>query len=204
MDKAPTSRRLQALETHKRIFDVTKELVDCYGIAGVSIRGIAERAEISVGTFYHYYASKDEVIYSMLVYIKEEFIAEIRPILNGETYCEKILDLIVRDLDFMQNYITTYKDTLRAVLRARSSNSAFSDYLFSDSNPTYKALRELVKAAKEAGEFGDNVSIDDACTALQTIIWAIVDLYSVSSTFDMTGHAKRVAQIILHSLVVSV
>lgn len=200
MDEKLNSRQLQALETKEKIYEVTKMLVDTVGIEGVSIRGIAKAANISIGTFYIYYPSKDEVIYSMLIYIKEKFLAETKLNLKGKTYSEKIIDLVIRDMEFISNYTKAYKKTLKRVLQGRTSDYLFTDYLFSDSNPTYKFLRELVKDAKESGEFTKEVSTDDICVMIQTMIWGLVDLDNISKNFDLIGYTRRIAHIMLNQL----
>ncbi|MDA8080143.1 MAG: TetR/AcrR family transcriptional regulator [Actinomycetota bacterium] len=195
-----TSRQLQAVETQKRIYEVTKQLVDTYGIDGVSIRGIAEGADVSVGTFYHYYNSKDEVIYSMLIYIKQRFLDELKLNLSGVTYTDKIFTLIISDLNFMKDYIDSYKTTIRRILKNRSSDYVFSDYLFSDFNPTFMALRELLTTAKESGEISKDIEVNDVCVMLQTMIWGLVDLQNVSSEFDLIGTARAITKVVLTSL----
>ncbi len=200
MDEKLTNRQLQALETKEKIYEVTKMLVDTVGIAGVSIRAIAKEANISCGTFYLYYPSKDEVIYSMLLDIKAKFLTETKPKLRGTTYSEKILDLIIRDMEFVSSYTKSFKKTLIRVLKSRTSENLFTDYLFSDANRTYQLLRELVKSAKEAGEFTDEVSTDDICAMIQTIQWGLVDLDNMDPSFEMVGHARRTGHAMLNAL----
>ncbi len=199
-DKKLNNRQLQALETKEKIYQATKLLVDTVGIDGVSIRGIAKEANISIGTFYLYYPSKDEVIYSMLLYIKEKFLAETKPNLRGITYSEKIFDLIIRDMEFISSYTKSFKNTLIRVLQNRTSENLFTDYLFSDANRTYQLLHELVKAAKEAGEFTEEISTDDICLMIQTMQWGLVDLDNMDTSFDMVGHAKRIGHAMLYAL----
>ncbi len=195
-----SNRQQQALETKEKIYEVTKMLVDTVGIDGVSIRGITKAANISIVTFYLYYSSKDEVIYSMLLYIKEKFLAETKPSLRGLTYSEKIFDLIIRDMEFISSYTKSFKNTLIRVLHSRTGDYLFTDYLFSDANRTYQLLHELVKAAKESGEFTEEVSTEDICLMIQTMQWGLVDLDNMDSSFDMVGHARRIGHAILNAL----
>ncbi len=200
MAKKLNNRQLQAVETKEKIYAATKFLVDTVGIDGVSIRGIAKEANISIGTFYLYYPSKDEVIYSMLLYIKEKFLAETKPNLRGITYGEKIFDLIIRDMEFISSYTKSFKKMLIRVLKNRTSENLFTDYLFSDANRTYQLMRELVKAAKEAGEFTEEVSTDDICIMIQTMQWGLVDLDNMDPSFDMVSYARRISRGMLNAL----
>ena len=200
LDKKLNNRQIQALETKEKIYEVTKLLVDTVGIESVNIRGIAKAANISIGTFYLYYSSKDEVIYSMLLYIKEKFLIETKLNLRGTTYSEKIFDLIIRDMEFISSYTKSFKKTLIRVLQGRTSEYLFADYLFSDANRTYQLLRELVMAAKDSGEFTEEVSTDDICIMIQTMQWGLVDLDNMDPCFDMVGHARRIGHAMLNAL----
>lgn len=71
---------------------------------------------------------------------------------------------------------------------------------FSDDNRTYQLLHELVKAAKEAGEFTEEISTDDICLLIQTMQWGLVDLDNMDTNFDMVGHAKRIGHAMLNAL----
>jgi len=191
------TRQLQAIETKKRIYDVTKMLVDTYGIEGVSIRRITKKANISTGTFYRYYSSKDEVIYSMLIYISNKFLDEIKNDLRGDTYSEMLYDFVVRDMKFKSRYTKLYKDTLRQILQSKKGDYKFSDYLFSDSNKGYNFTRHLVVAAKKANEFSADISTDDICAILQSITWGLTDLCSMDVNFDIVNYTSRIANTLL-------
>ncbi|MDY6827025.1 MAG: TetR/AcrR family transcriptional regulator [Bacillota bacterium] len=191
------NRNQKAVETKKRIFDATKALVDTHGIEGVNIRRIARKADISIGTFYRYYSSKDEVIYDMLIYISEKFLADIRGKLKGETYSEKIYDFLICDLRFKSRYIKLYKDILRRILQNKKTDYKFSDYLFSDKNKGYELLRELVTAAREADELVTNINTDNICVTFQAISWGLTDLESIDDDFDLVGYSSRISQTLL-------
>lgn len=60
-----TNRQKQALRTKNRIFDVTIALMSEKGFANVNIEDICRAAEVSVGTFYNYYKTKNEVFYEL-------------------------------------------------------------------------------------------------------------------------------------------
>ena len=100
---------------------------------------------------------------------------------------EKIFDLITRDMEFINSYSRSYKNSLKQVLQGRAS-----EYLFSDANITYQLLRDLVRAAKESGEFTEKASIDDICIMIQTITWGLVELDNSSTNFDMVSYARRI------------
>ncbi len=65
-DTKPTKRQLQAIKTKKRIIKSAKRLFNTKDFDQVSVAQISKEASITVGTFYHYFASKEELLYELL------------------------------------------------------------------------------------------------------------------------------------------
>lgn len=61
-----TTRARQAIETKRRIIRCAKKLVQQHGFDRVSVSQISEEAGITVGTFYYYFESKDDLLYELL------------------------------------------------------------------------------------------------------------------------------------------
>ena len=60
IEKELSPRQKKSLETRKRIFDATYQLVNQYGDA-YTVQDVCHLASVSVGSFYHFYKSKEEV-----------------------------------------------------------------------------------------------------------------------------------------------
>jgi transposase len=58
--RTPTQRRSR--ERVERILDVAAELITEYGVAGLSTRAIATRADVPVASLYQYFADKEEIV----------------------------------------------------------------------------------------------------------------------------------------------
>lgn len=57
-----TVRQAQAIETKKRILDTAREMIQEKGIDNITIRGIGKKAGVSVGSFYYYFKSKNDIL----------------------------------------------------------------------------------------------------------------------------------------------
>ncbi len=109
-----TKRALQSIETRKKIYDVSIELIRERGFDGVTIENISKKAGVSVGAFYHYFDSKADVMYEIFKQIDEYFEKEVAGRLQG-TPCEKIdayfgyyAEFIIgQGLEFIQQLYTT-------------------------------------------------------------------------------------------------
>ena len=54
------------METRTRLLDAAIGLIVAGGVAAASIRGICERAGFSQGAFYSYFASKDDLLFTLV------------------------------------------------------------------------------------------------------------------------------------------
>lgn len=55
-------RQAQAIETKKRILDTAREMIQEKGIDSITIRAIGKKAGVSVGSFYYYFKSKNDIL----------------------------------------------------------------------------------------------------------------------------------------------
>ena len=61
-EKKLTSRQIQAQKSRQKIYDTAVALINEIGIENFTINDICNDLHISVGAFYHYFKSKDELI----------------------------------------------------------------------------------------------------------------------------------------------
>lgn len=60
-----TKRKVQAQKTKKKIYDVAMKLMNKKGFDNTTIAEISKAANVSVGTFYLYYKSKDDIFFEI-------------------------------------------------------------------------------------------------------------------------------------------
>lgn len=85
-------RKLQAQQTKNNIIEVTIKLAEEKGLFGFSLRDICTEAGISIGNFYHYFKSKDEVLLYTRNPLTKTILSEIQKIDKKDTI-ELILDI---------------------------------------------------------------------------------------------------------------
>jgi AcrR family transcriptional regulator len=71
--KPPTRRELQADSTKKRIYEIAFGLMDERGFNDATIIEICEKAGVSIGTFYNYFSSKEEIFFDIYKKADEYF-----------------------------------------------------------------------------------------------------------------------------------
>lgn len=163
-----------AEETRRRIIAATYELHAQRGVAATSVRDIAARADVSVGTVYHHFPTYDDVITACGAHVS----SIVRPpgveIFSGLTTPARRLDALVRAL-FASYERYPFYDVVRA---DRGKFAALDAALAADE----EHRRALVRAA-----LGPSVG-----KRLREVIFALVD-FSVWRNLREAGLSQSAA-----------
>jgi AcrR family transcriptional regulator len=62
----PAKKETVALDGRERLLAAARRVIAKAGITGATMRAIAEEAGLSTGAIYHYYASKEDVLYDVM------------------------------------------------------------------------------------------------------------------------------------------
>lgn len=73
MEMKQTNRAKQALATKNRILSEGRKLILKKGFDDVTVDEISKKANVTVGTFYHYFRSKDEIILGLLPNVEDYY-----------------------------------------------------------------------------------------------------------------------------------
>ena len=89
-------------ERRARVLRAAIDLAAEGGYDGVQMRAVAERADVALGTVYHYFSSKDHLLAESL----SEWLATFRRSVDldpvtGATTLDRVLDLLGRTIDQM-------------------------------------------------------------------------------------------------------
>ena len=154
MKQKLTNRQKQAIRTKNKIFDITISLITEHGFDNVNIEDICKAADVSVGTFYNYYKSKNEVffeIYSRADHYFEETVKH--KLKKGSTH-EGILEYF----DYYAIYCEkTGVHTLTQMMNA--SNRNFTK----EGRAMQVLLIELLENGIETGQLHFNKSAAEIC-----------------------------------------
>lgn len=89
-----TNRQKQAIETRNRIFNVTIDLFNKMDFNEVTIRTICKESNVSIGTFYLYFKSKQEILYEIYKKADEIFERTVIDSIEELNSFERIKELI--------------------------------------------------------------------------------------------------------------
>ncbi len=147
MEKPYVSRKEQAQQTKGKIFDTTKLLIKKRGYSKITIREICQSAQISVGTFYLYFSSKDEILLEIYNRIDQKVVFPEYVSSNNTD-----LNCICEDFSVYLNYMakTQEKELLREIYR-NALISGDNRFLSPDS-PLYQRILIRLLTAESDGK----------------------------------------------------
>lgn len=165
-------------DSKQKIIDATIRLIKKSGADSVTVRNVCTEADSSIGTFYHYFRDKDD----LLMYFIQEIPfkeCELKKDLSHPAY--RIIELYMKlvnrymdlGLDFMKSFYSTTNTSL-------SSYMSEVDGKFLDGTVMARCEEELLQA-KEMGYIKKDADIHtmsvDICTIIKGCIfeWCLTD-----------------------------
>jgi AcrR family transcriptional regulator len=91
-NKSMTRRQEQALETKDRIYSAAIDLMDREGFENITIADISRKAGVSVGAFYHYFTSKNDILADIFYKVDEYFSTQVISGLIKDRFPEMIIE----------------------------------------------------------------------------------------------------------------
>ncbi|MCM1989479.1 TetR/AcrR family transcriptional regulator [Oceanirhabdus seepicola] len=172
-----TNRQKQAIETKNKIFNVTIDLFNEIDFNEVTIRKICKEANVSIGTFYLYFKSKQEILYE--IYKKADEIFKKTDIVSRKDLnsFEKIIELIKIQ---MNTYETFHFNTNLVkelyIYQLHSENN----YFLSEERDFFLQLNLVVEEGQNNQEIRNDLLSKD-------ITWKILK-FSRGMIFDWLIH----------------
>lgn len=149
-DKPYISRKEQAVLTKKKIFDTTLLLIKKKGYNKITIREICQHAEISVGTFYIYFLSKDDILLDIYQRLDNDLPEHYKP--DSSSSAEQELSRLMNCFfNLLGNSFD--KDLIREIYRINLSFE--KEPLFSKDTYFYKMLIQIAENARTKGILKD-------------------------------------------------
>ena len=165
-------------DAKQKLIDTTVELIKKYGADTITVRSVCEEAGLSIGTFYHHFQNKDDLL---MYFVREAsfdtFVLETPLEDVAGRICELYMHLIDRYLtlgeEFMKSFYTTGNKALSAYMGQENG-------CFADGTVMARCERELIDA-REQGFLKKNAEPHqlsmDICTIVKGCVfeWALDD-----------------------------
>lgn len=117
---------VQYTEKIENIFKSTLGLIKDHGFHGTPMSQIAKHADVAIGTIYHYFPSKDELIFALFEYCRKELYAHIHTHVKDE-------------MSYKEQFFTVFKSFSTFHMRERHFSCFFEQFY---NSPYHEMLRQ--------------------------------------------------------------
>lgn len=161
MEKKLT-RKEQAAETKKLLFDTALQLLEEKEFDKITIRDIVNKANVSIGTFYNYYSTKLDVYYETYMIADEYFETTVKQELAK---LDDIPEKILKFFDYYASYSCEITDLALTRILYNSANKCFDRHSDVGMMPLLVSILEeglqkgIIKSDKPATELGQFLMI---------------------------------------------
>jgi len=150
MKKGMTNRQKQAIKTEAKIYNTAIILMEKHGFDHITVEDICKKANVSVGSFYHYFKSKSDILIEIYNKADEYFELTVLHNLNKDNS----IDQIVLYFQYYAKYnMISGLDTLKQLYSTNNIQFARKG----------RYLQTLLKQLIEAGQ--QNSELTSACSA---------------------------------------
>lgn len=155
-----TKRALQAIETRNRIYESATALMKRNGFDNITIEQISKAADVSVGAFYHYFGSKNDILNEIFKRADDHFSEQVLDRLIGDTAPERIVSYFIHYARFN---IDLGVDHVSALYKTQSG------FFISSKRLMVTALRDIITAGIEKNEIKSEMCAEEITDFLFTL-----------------------------------
>jgi AcrR family transcriptional regulator len=160
--KKLSKRKIQAAETKKKIYETAKQLVVEYGIGNVSVDSIVKAAEVSKGTFYVHFESKDSLVADLINDYTNIADMDYKSFLMTVSDRDSVLDILVlladKISDFIQSNIGV--ENMKVLYKGHLTKTINTAYVMDYNRELYKLFTEVLKRGVDQGELREDIPVD--------------------------------------------
>ena len=191
------SKASDPTDAKQKLIDTTVELIKKYGADTITVRSVCEEAGLSIGTFYHHFQNKDDLL---MYFVREAsfdtFVLETPLEDVAGRICELYMHLIDRYLtlgeEFMKSFYTTGNKALSAYMGQENG-------CFADGTVMARCERELIDARKQGflkKDADPHLLSMDICTIVKGCVfeWALDD-----GRMDIAESLRRIVKAYLEN-----
>ena len=183
MAKKPiTKRQEQALETRNRIYAAAIDLMDRKGFENITIADISREAGVSVGAFYHYFDSKNDILAEIFRQADEYFATQVTSGLKKKRVPEQIVE-------YFDHYARF--NVASGVEMTQQLFNPKIKFFIKEGRPMLTILEDLIRKGQESGEIRADAEPEELTRFLFVMARGVVfewSLYDGSYDLEATMH----------------
>lgn len=181
-------RRKREKENRKNaILKAARKLFFEKGFKPVTVESIAKKAELSKGSIYLYYNSKEEIYTQILLSDIDKFHERISDLLqNPSSASDVLLKLANIYVDFFLNDRELFRILMIFMLHTADMNlpEDLNDHIIKSTNKTIGIIEQVFKYGVERGEFPETLNLRQNRNAVWGMLNGIISLHLFTGVED--------------------
>ena len=178
-----TSRKEQAEETRNRIYACAIELMEQKGFGNFTIEDISKKAGVSVGAFYHYFDSKNDILAEIFYRADEYFSTQVVDALRKPSIPEQIVEYF----DYYAKFnVASGVETTKQLFNPKIK------FFIDEGRPMLEILEDLIRKGQERKEISGDTDARDLVSYLIVMARGIVFEWSLyDGNYDLEAKMHR-------------
>ena len=175
------ARYQTGIRTEARIVDATRQLLSELGLEGTTVQAICERADVSAGSFYNLFSSKEQV----LIQVSREAIQAVGPAPEQST-SETLDDLVDAYIAFVVDESLLARVYLHVAASANSDSSVSRRYL-------RHHVQRMERFAEAMRRRDPRITLEEANVGAEVLLGALDGLafrWLLDESFEFAKHAR--------------
>jgi TetR/AcrR family fatty acid metabolism transcriptional regulator len=168
--RTTTKRQEQARETKNRIYTSAIELMEKEGFDNITIADISQKAGVSVGAFYHYFDSKNDILAEIFNRADEYFSTQVVNSLSQASIPEQILEYFDHYAKFN---ITSGVETTQQLFNPKIK------FFIKEGRPMLEILQGLILEGQKENEIRRDVDAKELARYLFVMARGVVFEWSL-------------------------
>ncbi len=188
-----TQRTLTAQKTKKKISNAAMSLFNKHDINDVRIADICQQAGVSVGLFYHYFKSKDDLIFSAFKDTDNYYTEEVKKIPDDLAPLEKLRQF----WDICNTLMLSYPpDTIKSLYRLPDDINPPLD----TSRPIFKIIAKFLQEAQDNNDIKADINCQELAITIYDCWSGILYRYLYYPQIDLKNCTEKMLQIIYYGI----
>jgi TetR/AcrR family fatty acid metabolism transcriptional regulator len=190
--KPSTKRQERAVETKNRIYTAAIDLMDRKGFEKLTIVDISKKAGVSVGAFYHYFKSKNDILAEIFRKADDYFSTKVIFSLNKKS----IPDQIVEYFDHYAKF-----NVASGVEMTQQLFNPKIKFFIKKSRPMLTILRDLIRKGQEKKEIRTDTDAEELSRFLFILARGVVFEWSLyEGRYDLEATMHKYMEILVSTL----
>jgi len=193
-NRSITRRQEQALETKERIYSAAIDLMDQEGFENITIADISKKAGVSVGAFYHYFTSKNDILAEIFHKADEYFSTQVISGLKMGSIPEKIVEYF--------DHYAKFNVNSGVELTQQLYNPKIKFFIRKD-RPMLTILEDLIQEGQEKKEITADEDPEELSRFLFVMARGIVFEWSVyDGSYDLVSQMHKYMEVLVSTLTI--